>query len=205
MSPCNRPKAKQRRIAATGRVTAQRGDPSSQQNNPSSSAPLGRLSDASGDPKIVVDELDGAPQAPADVDEAKELHDADVVHKAVLAAMDVMRLNYSVTMSDEDAREARELFPKMSGFVNHLHKSPTDYASFADIRMHCRDSVHSNVEVPSAVNATRWDSEFRCSDTYRALRTPIEVMMADTKHRNVWKYRITGGTGQNTLHQALAH
>ncbi|KAG8778879.1 hypothetical protein FRC12_024762 [Ceratobasidium sp. 428] len=184
---CNRPNAKQRRIAATGRVNAQRTGPATRSANASSSAQPA----ASDDPEVVVDELDRALQSPGDFDEGRELHDSGVVQDAALAAANTMRLDYGVTMSDEEAKEAQDLFPKMSGFTHHLHKSNNDYAAFAKIRERCQDSVASKVEIPSAVNATRWNSELKCAETYRALRTPIEVMTADPAYSKVSKYRLS--------------
>jgi hypothetical protein len=81
----------------------------------------------------------------------------------------------------------------MSGFANHLHKCSTDYTTFIAIRKRCEDSVPSNVEVPSAVNATRWNSELKCSETFHALRAPIEVMTANPIYRNTLKYRLLPG------------
>ncbi|KAG8716788.1 hypothetical protein FRC08_008813, partial [Ceratobasidium sp. 394] len=188
MSPCNRPTSKRRRIAATGRVTAPRTD-TNNQGGPLSSAQSGGSLSASSDPEIVVDELDGLLQAPADVDEGKEQHDSEVIQKSVLEAINAMRLR-GVTMTTEQAQQARDLFPKINAFVAHLHKSPTDYAAFADIRKRHQDSVHSGVEIPSAVNTTRWDSEFRCATTYLALRTPIGVMLGHTDHRNLHKFGL---------------
>ncbi|QRV96471.1 hypothetical protein RhiJN_24489 [Ceratobasidium sp. AG-Ba] len=190
MSPCNRPSSKRRRTATNARITAPRTDTNNQHPNTSSLASPEGSSSTSSDPEVVIEELDGAPPTLAEVDEGRELHDSEVVQKSVLDAINAMRPR-GVIMSTEEAKEARDLFPKVNAFVTHLHKSPTDYAAFSEVRKRHQDSVHSNVEIPSAVNTTRWDSELRCAKTYRALRTPIEVMLSDTKYRSLHKFRLT--------------
>ncbi|QRV81980.1 hAT family dimerization protein [Ceratobasidium sp. AG-Ba] len=194
MSPCNRPKAKRRRTAGSGRLGGPRGRPTEQLSSPSGSLATEQtdeLPSTSEDPEVVVDEIDGMLQPPVEVDEGKEQHDAEVVQESVLEAMNTMRTKYGLLITDAQTEEARSLYTKVNGFVAHLHKSTTDYVAFAEIRKRCQDSIHSNFEIPSAVNTTRWNSELRCSESYLALRTPIEVMLTDTRYRSLWKYRLT--------------
>lgn len=83
----------------------------------------------------------------------------------------------------------------MSGFASHLNRSATSRAAFDSIRVSVQDSIYSNVEVPSTVVETRWNSELRCATTFRDLRTPIEVMTADAG-RKLTKYRLNLGQWQ---------
>ncbi|KAG8730617.1 hypothetical protein FRC10_002558 [Ceratobasidium sp. 414] len=194
MAPCNCPTAKQRRTTGAGRANAPRTAPSDREGNFPSSAQQESPPSTSDDPKIIVDELDGVLQLPGDVDEGRELHDTGVVQKSVLAAANQMRLKYGLIMSDEEAHEVQDLFPKANEwFAHHLHKSSTDYATFVNIGNQWQDSIPSNVEVPSTVDATRWNSELKCSETYRTLRKPTKAMIADETYEKKLKYRLTPG------------
>ncbi|EUC59816.1 hypothetical protein RSOL_324140 [Rhizoctonia solani AG-3 Rhs1AP] len=181
------PSVKQRRIASNSRVSASRIGPLTNDQHASSSS-VENMSDSE-DPEVILDELDGV-SLPTDGDEGKELYDNGVTQKAALASTNHMKLHYGVFMSDEYTREVQSLFPKMRGFSNQLYDSNADLVAFGEIRESVKDSVPSSVELPGAVDATCWEDDLQCSESFQDLRVPIEMMISDTS-RDLAKYKLT--------------
>jgi hypothetical protein len=113
MAPFTRPSAKKRRIAAKGKTLAKRLTSNNQQSQPTTSSPLYKPSSAPDEPEVVLDDLDSILEPPADSDDAMELHDNGEVQAAVATSQLEMKLNYDVVLLDGEAKEARDLFPKV--------------------------------------------------------------------------------------------
>ncbi|KAF8593277.1 hypothetical protein BDV93DRAFT_447095, partial [Ceratobasidium sp. AG-I] len=78
----------------------------------------------------------------------------------------------------------------ISGLSHSVHKSATAYTAFLDIRSMCKDSISTDIEVPSKRVATRWNSDLQCAESHWALRAPIEMMTANSRY-NMGKYRLS--------------
>ncbi|CAE6447109.1 unnamed protein product, partial [Rhizoctonia solani] len=123
-------------------------------------------------------------------DEGMELHDAGVVQKAVLTAMNEMRVRFGVEVADEEFNEARSVLPKITGFAHQIHTVSTLYATFKSILAAVKDSVSTKKEVPTKRIATRWNSDFACAETHLELRTPISIMTTNPTYKMA-KYMLS--------------
>ncbi|CAE6452312.1 unnamed protein product [Rhizoctonia solani] len=131
-----------------------------------------------------IDALDTALEVPGElVDEGMEQHNAIEVQTAVGAAIKGMLDLFGLQLSDSELKEAREVFPKASGFANRIHASGTLQAAFAERRNACKDLLSTQKEMPTQQVATRWGSAAACGRTHEELRMVVEMMTSNTTHK----------------------
>ncbi|KAF8710751.1 hypothetical protein RHS03_01706, partial [Rhizoctonia solani] len=124
-----------------------------------------------------LDTLDSALDVPGELaDEGMEQHSALEVQTAVGAAIKGMAELYQLNLSDCKLKEAREVFPKASGFANQIHASGTLQAAFAELCVACKNILTTKKEMPMQQVATCWGSAAACGQTHKDLQVVVEIM-----------------------------
>ncbi|EUC56298.1 hypothetical protein RSOL_170680, partial [Rhizoctonia solani AG-3 Rhs1AP] len=114
----SRPSPKKRKIATNARVLAKRSAPNNSTTQPSTANGSSTSEPTElDDPELPsLDELDTALNVTGELpDEGMEQHDTIEVQKAVGAAIEGMVDLFGVRLSDDELKEAREIFPKATG------------------------------------------------------------------------------------------
>ncbi|CAE6424423.1 unnamed protein product [Rhizoctonia solani] len=189
MAVFTRPASKKRKIAKSRALAKQPGPSNLTSATGINSA--SSLSDPTNSEDLELeqplDELDAILDIPDEfADEGMELHDAGVVQKAVLTAMNEMRVQFGVEVDDEEFSEARSI----TGFAHQIHTVSTLYATFKSILAAVKDSVSTKKEVPTKRVATRWNSDYACAETHLELRTPISIMTSNPTYK-MSKYMLS--------------
>ncbi|KAG9084333.1 hypothetical protein FRC06_004121, partial [Ceratobasidium sp. 370] len=134
---------------------------------PSSTAVPSKASRNPGEPKVVLDELNGVLNA----NEGKELFDQAEVKMAIIKAMDYMKKEYRVVMTQA----------KINGFAHDILTSTTLVPAFVHLHDTCKRSGSVTMEktLPTSYVSTRWNSQLRTGVTHVELRAPIGMMTWD--------------------------
>ncbi|CAE7137293.1 unnamed protein product [Rhizoctonia solani] len=90
---------------------------------------------------------------------------------------------FGLELTDSELKEAREVFPKASGFANRIHASGTLQAAFSEVRNACKHLLPTNKEMPTQLVATRWGAAAACGQTHEDLRMVVNMMTSNTAHK----------------------